>query len=158
MTLICGKIIYVWKSLKKICTFLTVVWKRISLKRYKKQQRKINKCNCIKLKILGNFPGSPLVKTLLPIQGVSPSQGTKIPHAIWHGQKIKNKKNSGTSLIVQWFGIHLSLQGTWVQSLVREDLKCPQNKKVCTTYWSPCALEPVLHKRSYCFEKPVHLN
>ena len=30
----------------------------------------MNKCNYIKLKILGNFSGSPLVKTLLPIQGV----------------------------------------------------------------------------------------
>ena len=31
---------------------------------------------------------------------------------------MKNKTQSGTSLVVQWLGIHSAMQGTWVQSLV----------------------------------------
>ena len=30
----------------------------------------------------------------------------------------------GTSLVAQWFRIHLPMQGTWVQALVREDPTC----------------------------------
>ena len=30
----------------------------------------------------------------------------------------------GTSLVVQWLRIHLPVQGTWVRSLVQEDLPC----------------------------------
>ena len=29
-----------------------------------------------------------------------------------------------TSLVVQWFEIHLPMQGTWVQFLVQEDSTC----------------------------------
>ena len=31
---------------------------------------------------------------------------------------MKNKAQSGTSLVVQWLSIHPATQGTWVQSLV----------------------------------------
>ena len=44
------------------------------------------------VKIWGNFPGCPVVKTALPVQGVAcsiPGQGIKIPHALWYGQKKK---------------------------------------------------------------------
>ena len=40
------------------------------------------------VKIWGNFPGCPVVKAVLPVQGITgsiPGQGTKIPHALWCG-------------------------------------------------------------------------
>ena len=40
------------------------------------------------------FPGSPVVKTLLPVQwgtGSNPGQGTKIPCDAQHSQKIKKE-------------------------------------------------------------------
>ena len=45
---------------------------------------------------LRDFPGSPVVKTLSPTAGITDSilgQGSKIPHAIWHGQKFFLNKN-----------------------------------------------------------------
>ena len=45
----------------------------------------------LKAKQTGDFCGSSVVKTLLPIQGAVgsiPGPGTKIPHATRHGQKI----------------------------------------------------------------------
>ena len=66
---------------------------------------------------------------------------------------------SRTSLVVQWTGIHLRTQGTWVQSLVREDPTCCRAaKSVCHNYWAsllqllkPKHPEPVLcNKRSHC--------
>ena len=50
------------------------------------------------------------------------------------------------SLVVQWLRIHLSMQGTQVQSLVWEDPTCcGAAKPVRQNYWS-CALEPAHHK------------
>ena len=37
------------------------------------------------------------------------------------------KKCQRTSLVTQWLRIHLPVQGTWVQSLVQEDLTCQDN-------------------------------
>ena len=59
----------------------------------------------------------------------------------------------GTSLVAQWLGIHLPMQGTRVQSLVQEDPTCHgATKPVATTteparhnYWSPHAVEPMCH-------------
>ena len=71
------------------------------------------------------------------------------------------------------------MQGTWVQSLVREDLMCcGATKPVLHNYWAcvlepvshnywaqvpqllkPVRLEPVLcHKGSHRYEKPAHRN
>ena len=51
----------------------------------------------------------------------------------------------GTSLVAQWLRIHLPMQGTWVQSLVREDPTCHgAAKPVHGNYWA-CALEPASH-------------
>ena len=33
-------------------------------------------------------------------------------------------KSYGTSLVAQWIGIHLPMQGTGVQSLIQEDSTC----------------------------------
>ena len=38
------------------------------------------------------------------------------------------KKCQRTSLVIQWLGIHLPVQGTWVQSLVGEDPTCWDNQ------------------------------
>ena len=34
------------------------------------------------------------------------------------------KYDTGTSLVAQWLRIHLSMQGTWIRSLVQEDPTC----------------------------------
>ena len=48
----------------------------------------------------------------------------------------------GTSLVAQWLRIHLPMQGTRVQALVREDPTCRgKTKPVCHNYWA-CALAP----------------
>ena len=50
-----------------------------------------------------------------------------------------------TSLVAQWLGIHLSMQGTRVRALAREDPTCRvATKPVCHNYWA-CALEPACH-------------
>ena len=85
----------------------------------------------------------------------------------------------GTFLVAQWLRIRLSLQGTRVQALVREDpTSRTATKPVHHNYWAcalepmshnywahvpqllkPTRLEPVLHnKRSHCNEKPAHCN
>ena len=77
------------------------------------------------------------------------------------------KSLSRSSQVVQWTGIHLPMQGTWVQSPVREDPMCCRAAK--SVYHNYCAyalqlrkpehLEPALcNNRSLCSEKPVHRN
>ena len=41
------------------------------------------------------------------------------------------KSISGTFLVVQWLRIHLSMQGTWVWSLVQEDPTCCRANWTC---------------------------
>ena len=61
--------------------------------------------------------------------------------------------NPGTSLVAQWLGICLPVQGTWVRALVQEDPMCyGANKPVHHGCWA-CALEPASHN-----EKPAHCN
>ena len=53
--------------------------------------------------------------------------------------------HSGTSVVVQWVGIHLPMQGTRVRALVQEDPTCRRaNKPVHHDYWA-CGLEPTSH-------------
>ena len=42
---------------------------------------------------------------------------------MYYTRKMKNflKKKLGTPLVVQWIQVRLTVQGTWVQSLVQED-------------------------------------
>ena len=76
------------------------------------------------------------------------------------------KLPSWTSLVIQWVRIHLPVQGTWVQSLVWEDSTClGETKPVHYNYWACVlqllklgSLEPVLHKRNQCSEKPMICN
>ena len=78
-------------------------------------------------------------------------------------------KTLGTSLVAQWLGIHLPIQGTQVRSLAWEDSTCCKATKpmrhnywaqvLASTgcnYWSPLTLEPRFHnKRSHPNEKSV---
>ena len=58
---------------------------------------------------------------------------------------LKSKYSTGTSLVVQWLRIRLPMQGTQVQSLVREDPTCRgATKPMHHNYWA-CALEPASH-------------
>ena len=51
--------------------------------------------------------------------------------------KMFLKENSWASLVVQWLRIRLAVQGTLVQSLVREDPTClGATKPMCPNYWS----------------------
>ena len=55
------------------------------------------------------------------------------------------KHSNRASLVAQWVRIHLPMQGTWVQALVREDPTCRgATKPVRHNYWT-CALEPASH-------------
>ena len=68
--------------------------------------------------------------------------------------------------------IHLSIQDTWVLSLIREDLTClgatkagvPQLLSPCSRAQEPQLLSPqsglesVLHERSHCNEKLMHCS
>ena len=86
-------------------------------------------------------------------------------------QRIRFKNEWGTSLVVEWIRIHLSLQGTQVRSLILENPTCcgatkpvGHNYRVCPQepasrqLLKPLGLEPVLHnkrrhhnkKSSYC--------
>ena len=92
--------------------------------------------------------------------------------------KKKNVKKRA-SLVALWLRICLSVQGTQVRALVREDPTCLRaTKPMHHNYWA-CALEPVNHnywahvlqllkpagiepvlrnKRSHRNEKPAHRN
>ena len=51
----------------------------------------------------------------------------------------------GASLVAQWLRIHLPIQGTQVQALIREDPTC-RGATTEPALWSPCAttIEPAL--------------
>ena len=52
---------------------------------------------------------------------------------------------TGTSLVAQWLGIRLPMQGTRVQSLVWEDPTCHgATEPMCRNYRA-CTLEPASH-------------
>ena len=66
---------------------------------------------------------------------------TKCPWMVHfkNGKKKKKKKmvHSGPSLVAQWLRIHLPVQKTWVQSLVREDPTCQgATKPPHHNYWT----------------------
>ena len=74
----------------------------------------------------------------------------KINVVIGAGHKIycsfpKDKTQARASLVVQWLRIHLPMQGTRVQALVRQGPTCHKaTKPVSRNCWA-CTLEPVSH-------------
>ena len=72
-------------------------------------------------------------------------------------QVVTVKDVSRVSLAVQWLGIHLAMQGTWVRSLIWEDPTCfGITKPVCCNYWAWWAPEPVYHKERESVRKILH--
>ena len=66
------------------------------------------------------------------------------------------KKCDLTSLVIQWLRIHLPKQGTWVQSLVREDSTCCGATKPVLITTEPAHLGPALcNQTAHCSEKPI---
>ena len=76
-----------------------------------------------------DFPGGPLVKTSPPNAGSAgsiPGWGAKIPQALWpknqnrsnivtkFNNDFKNGPCQGASLVAQWLGVCLPVQGTRV--------------------------------------------
>ena len=72
-----------------------------------------------------------------------------------------NRMNLGTFLVAHWVRICLPMQGTRVQSLVREDSTCRRaTRPVCRLYWDG-ALEPASHNhQAYVLQllKPANLE
>ena len=107
--------------------------------------------------IVENFPnmGKEIVNQVQEVQRVpyriNPRRNT--PRRILIKlSKIKYR----SSLVVQWLRIHLPMQGTRVQSLVREDPTCRRaTKPVSHNYWA-CALEPSSH--NYWAHEPQSLS
>ena len=92
---------------------------------------------------------------------------------IWDKVEFRPKKITwGTSLIVQWIGIRMAMQGSRIWSLIWKDPTFYRTTKLmCWNYWacaleprscndwSPHTLEPTLcNKRSHHSEKPVQRN
>ena len=88
-----------------------------------------------------------------------------------HSVKTQRTPGPGTSLVAQWLRLYLPVQGIWVPPLAWEDPTCCRAAEpVChnywalssepthCNYWSQRALEPTLHKRSRCNEKPAHCH
>ena len=71
------------------------------------------------------------------------------------------KQRTGTSLVAQWLGICLPMQGTRVQALVWEDPTCRRaTNPMRHNYWA-CALQPASHNywaRMPQLLKPVRLE
>ena len=94
-----------------------------------------------------------------PVPGIS-FQQQRMPIWCWWWWRMLSKYMFkilifGTPLVAQWLRIHLPMQGTWVQALVREDPTCRRaTKPVCHNYWArvpqllkPMRLEPVLRSK-----------
>ena len=57
----------------------------------------------------------------------------------------QNNSTTGASLVAQWLRIHLPMQGTRVQALVREDPTCCGATMPMRHSYRACALEPASH-------------
>ena len=72
------------------------------------------------------------------------------------GRKAGSRRGEWTSLVDQWLGIHLPMQGTWVQSLVREDsTSWGVAKPVPHNYWADTPRACVPQLLSLQLLKPV---
>ena len=97
-------------------------------------------------------PCACIMSTNIPMVRVTRSRDRKVHPT--HREAMTNgwillqgrwKIEGRTSLVVKWLRIRLPRQGTWVWSLVQEDLTCRRaTKPVHHNYWA-CALEPESH-------------
>ena len=73
------------------------------------------------------------------------------------GSGLPVKKRMGTSLVCQWLRVHLPIQGTQVQSLIREDPTCHETTKpVPHNYWSRSRRAHAPQQEKPSNEKPAH--
>ena len=87
------------------------------------------------------FPGSWRRHSMLDHSQVIQAPQSRV-HSVIHLIEVSEL---GTSLVAQWTGICLPLQGTWVWSLVQEDstwcrqltLWATTTKTECWNYWRP---------------------
>ena len=81
----------------------------------------------------------------------------EVPDLIFWTQR--RLRSPWISPVIQWLRMCLSVQGTRVWPLVREDPICLKaTKPAHHKYWT-CALEPMAcNMRSHCNEKPSHLH
>ena len=89
----------------------------------------------------------------LPLTSYSPAPWPQANH--WIREDLDQ-----TALVVQWLGICMPMQGTWVWFLVWEDPTCltaakpvHHNYWSCAT-WSSCSVA----RQAACNDKPVHHN
>ena len=78
--------------------------------------------NCLKIEGMSQY-------TYIPTEGKQ-----RLTDLLFHAFK----ETCGTFLVVQWFGIHLSMQETWVWFLVWEDPTCPKQLSLLQLL-SPCS-------------------
>ena len=83
-----------------------------------------------------DWVASPFSRGIFPTQGPNPGllHGRQILYQLSDKESpimyaILSKMLWRTSLVVQWLTIHLPMLGTWVQSLVQEDLTCHRATK-----------------------------
>lgn len=84
-------------------------------------------------------------------------QGPHLP--LYFGSlRLKIWKYLGAFLVIQWLGVGLPMQGTWVSSLIRElgSHMLWGNWAHTPNYWSPCALKSMpCNERNHHKEKPL---
>ena len=86
---------------------------------------------------------------------------------VCHSKIFFKNLECGTSLVAQWMGVHLPVQGTQVWSLVWEDPTCwgatkptHHNYRACTlesgsqSYWA-CVLQLLTHTQQSCTPQPL---
>ena len=98
-------------------------------------------------------PAAGAESILLPKKEIWGAFSGLLCSALWERGKSVAVR---TSLVAQWLRIHLPMQGTWVQALVREDPTCcGATKPVQHNCWA-CALEPASH--NYWAREPQLLS
>ena len=133
-------------------------WKKINKKKWLwKEKKKSKEINTPWTSLVLQSLRLPAVTTAGT--GLTPGWRTKILHTMW-------SSICWTPLVVKWLRIHLPMQGTWVQSLVREDSTCHwAAKPVCPSCWAPVLqllksvrMDLCSALRGHCREKPAHCS
>ena len=105
----------------------------------------------------------PAVITSLVTHSILASFSSLSSVSVWKFHRLGGLKTTEidfwTFPVVQWWRIHLPMQGSWVWSLVREDsIRCRATKPMSHNFWAH-VLEVVNYdKRTYFNEKPVYCN
>ena len=126
-------------------------------------------CNhlCHSWRTLSLGESTSLLGTLFFVPKGDIPSSIKVTCGKCHPKKWPGKERQvQASLVAQWLRIHLSMQGTRVWALVREDPTCcGTTKPVYHNYWAwvppllmPVRLEPKLCNKRNHRNKPAHPN